>query len=140
MIIKFKKLNPDAKIPNYAHAGDAGMDIYSIENIIIKSNETKTIKTGLSGEIEEGYVVYFWGKSGLAQKGIDSLAGVIDSGYRGEWQVVLHNLDDTDYVVNKGDKIVQAIIQKVDQAEIIETIHLSDSSRGIGGFGSTGIK
>lgn len=138
MIIKLKKLHPDAKIPNYAHPGDAGMDIYSIENITIKSKKTKTIKTGLSGEIENGYVALFWGKSGLAQKGIDSLAGVIDSGYRGEWKVVLHNLSDTDYVVNVGDKIAQAVVQKVESPEIKIVEQLSDSDRGRNSFGSSG--
>lgn len=141
MIIKFRKLTSTAKLPTYAHAGDAGMDIYSDEDVVIKPHETKIIGTGLASEFDNGYVALFWGKGGIVKNGIDVLAGVIDAGYRGEWKVVLQNLSNIDYVINRGDKITQALIQKVENAKIIEIYNLeNNTSRGEGGFGSTGIR
>ena len=141
MVIKFKKLTSTAKLPTYAHPGDAGMDIYSDEEVVLKPGETKIIKTGLTSEFENGYVVLFWGKGGITKNGIDVLAGVIDAGYRGEWKVVLHNLSNIDYVIKRGDKITQALIHKVENADIIESDNIiNNTSRGKGGFGSTGLK
>lgn len=139
MIIKFKKLKPEAVIPQYAHTTDAAFDLYSLENYILQSGERKIFFTGLSSEIPEGYFVLFKGRSGLATKGgIEVLAGVIDSGYRGDWGVVLVNLGSEACEIKVGDKIAQAILFPVLQAEMREVQELSDSDRGAGGFGSTG--
>ena len=139
--IKIKKLNPDAIIPHYAHSGDAGMDIYSVENIIIAPGKRVLVSTGITTEIPEGYVALIWDKSGLAAKsGIKTMAGVIDCHYRGEWKIVLFNTSENNYEVKKGEKIAQALIQPVVNPEIEEVSELSDTSRGEGSFGSTGIK
>jgi dUTP pyrophosphatase len=141
LVIKAKKLHPDAKIPAYAHPGDAGMDIYSLESVVIKKGDRKRLRTGISMELPEGFVALVWDKSGLATThGLKNLGGVIDASYRGEYFVTLINLGQEDYTVEKGDKIAQVLIQKIERAEIQEVEELTDSKRGAGGFGSTGKK
>ena len=140
MLIKFQKNLDDAIIPHYAHPGDAGMDIFSAEETIIKAGEIKSVRTGVKIELPEGFVALVWDKSGLALKnGIKTMAGVIDSGYRGEIGIVLANLSDQDYKIEKGQKIAQMLIQKVERMEIKEVKELSETKRGADGFGSTGL-
>ena len=140
MKIKFQKILDDAIIPHYAHPGDAGMDIFSAEETIIKAGEIKSVRTGIKMELPEGFVALVWDKSGLALKnGIKTMAGVIDSGYRGEIGIVLVNLSDQDYKIEKGQKIAQMLIQKVERMEIKEVKELNETSRGADGFGSTGL-
>src|SRR5438105_976049 len=108
MIIKIKKLYPDAKIPAYAHPGDAGMDIFAQESVTIKKGERKKIGTGVSLELPQGYVSLVWDKSGLAvNHGLKNLGGVIDANYRGEYFITLVNLGEADYRVEKGHKVAQ---------------------------------
>jgi len=140
MLIKFQKILDDAIIPHYAHPGDAGMDIFSAEDAVIKAGERKNIRTGIKMELPEGFVGLVWDKSGLALKnGIKTMAGVIDSGYRGEIGIVLANLRGQDYKIEKGQKIAQMLIQKAERAEIEEVKELSETKRGEGCFGSTGL-
>jgi|SRR3989344_3437408 len=141
--IKIKKLHSEAITPKYAHQGDAGMDIYSVEELIIPSKERGLVKTGLSFEIPEGYEIQVRPKSGLAlNHGLTILntPGTIDSGYRGEICVIIFNSSAKDYQVKKSEKIAQIVLKKVESMDIEEVNELSDSSRGQGGFGSTGIK
>ncbi len=139
MKVRIKKLNDDAIPPKYAHEGDAGMDLYSRETMILKAGTRHLFKTGISMEIPEGYVGLFWDKSGLAFKnGITVLGGVIDSGYRGEFGVILLNTGEDDYEIKKGDKIAQVLIQPVVNAELEVVEELDNTKRGDGGFGSTG--
>ena len=141
MKLKIKKLKENAKPIKYAHKGDAGLDVYSAENKTIKAGEREVIETGIAIAIEEGYVALVWDKSGLAAKsGIKTMAGVIDSGYRGEVKIVLLNTNKEDFEITEGDKIAQILIQKIEQAEIEEVQDLDDTTRGEGGFGSTGTK
>ncbi|MFA7708129.1 MAG: dUTP diphosphatase [Candidatus Pacearchaeota archaeon] len=136
----FKKLVPEAIIPSYAHPGDAGMDIFSNENIIINAGERYLISTGWSLELPEGYVAFIKDKSGIAyKKGMIHMAGVIEYTYRGEYKVLLYNTSKEPYEVKKGDKIAQLVILPVATAEIEVAEELSETSRGAGGFGSTGI-
>jgi dUTP pyrophosphatase len=137
--IKIKKLHPDAIVPNFAHPGDAGMDLFSIETVTIKSGERKKIGTGIAIELPVGYASLIWDKSGLATNhGLTNLAGVIDAGYRGEYFITILNTGDTDYTIEKGHKIAQMLIQKVEHPAIEEVTELSDSARGTGGHGSSG--
>ena len=139
MKIKVKKLNPDAKLPRYSHKGDAGADLYSIEDKILRPMERYGFHTGISMEIPEAYVGLIKDRSGLAVKnGLHTLAGVIDSEYRGEIGVVLINLGQEDFEIKGGDRIAQLLIQKVENAEFTEADELSDTARKQGGFGSTG--
>jgi dUTP pyrophosphatase len=139
MIIKVKKIHPDAKIPCFAHPDDAGMDLYVPETVVLLPGERKSIPLGLAVEIPFGYVMLMWDKSGLSHKhGVKSFGGVIDAGYRGEIHVGVMNLSDKPYTFEKGHKIIQFLIQPVEHPTVVETDELSPSERGEGGLGSTG--
>lgn len=139
-ILKFKKLHADAVIPKYDHPDDAGFGIYSLEEKILKPMEYYAVATGISSEIPNDYFVSFRDRSSMAVKGLHVMGGVIDAGYRGEWKVILINLSGADYKIEVGDKIAQGILQSAKQAKIEIVEDLSNTSRGEGGFGSTGRK
>lgn len=139
MLLKVKKLNPEAILPKYAHKGDAGMDLFSCEDTVLKPGEGKMISTGISTEFPEGYVALIWDKSGVAASGIKTMGGVIEHTYRGEYKVIMFNTGKQDYPVKKGQKIAQLLIQPIVTAEVEEVSELSDSVRGDGAFGSTGL-
>jgi len=139
MKIKIKKLHPDAKIPQYAHEGDAGMDLFTVEPFELEPGERKSVPLGLAVEIPKGYVGLIWDKSGLSHKyGLKSFGGVVDSGYRGEIHAGVMNLSDKYFSFEKGHKIAQLLIQKVEYVEYEEAAELSDTPRGEGRFGSSG--
>ena len=141
MKLKIKKLNPEAIIPAYQTKEAAGFDLHSIENVVLKPGERKLIGTGLAFEIEYGYEVQIRPRSGLAFKhGITVLnsPGTIDSDYRGEIKILLINHSNEKFEIKKGDRIAQAVVAPVIQAEIVEVEELSSTERGEGGFGSTG--
>jgi dUTP pyrophosphatase len=138
MKLKIKKLNNDAVMPTYAHSFDAGMDLRTVEEVIVKAGEDAKIKTGLAMEIPEGYVGLVWDKSGIGSKGLKTLGGVIDAHYRGEIMILMRNLNNEDYTFQKGDKVAQLLIQKIEHPEIEEANELSETVRGEGRFGSTG--
>ena len=141
MTIKIKKLQKDAIPPKYAQPGDAGMDFYANETIILQPGERGAVPTGIAMVIPVGYVGLIWDKSGLASKhGLKTMAGVIDSGYRGEIKILVHNLSTQPYTIEKGYKVAQMLIQPVEQREILEVSELENTARGDGGFGSTGLK
>ncbi len=141
MKIQIKKNHPDARIPQYTIDGDAGLELYSSENIVLSSDERKIVKTGISMKISVGYVGLIWDKSGIAVKGgIKTMGGVIDSNYRGDVGVILKNLSDEAYEIKKGDKIAQMLIQKIECPTIEEVDELDETERGEGGFGSTGLR
>ncbi len=140
MKIRVKKLHPDAKVPAFAHPGDAGMDLYSVEDMVLAPGERGSVPTGIAIELPDGYVSLVWDKSGPSHKfGVKTLGGVLDSGYRGEYLIGLINLGQEPFEIRKGQKIAQLLIQKVERPEIEETDELGDTSRGAGGFGSTGV-
>ena len=140
MVLKIKKLDPNAKLPSYANTHDAGMDLYSSQTIILSPGKRIAVPTGIAVAIPSGYVGLIWDKSGIALKaGLKTLGGVIDSGYRGEIGIIIHNTSDTSYTIEAGKKIAQMLIQPVEQKEIIEVDSLDETKRGDGGFGSTGL-
>lgn len=137
--IKIKKLKETAIIPKYAHEGDAGVDLYSTEDYILKPGERVLVSTGIAMAIPPAYVGLIWDRSGLAAKNsMHVLAGVVDSGYRGEVKVVLINLGNEDFKVTNGMRIAQMLIQPIISADIEESDSLDETSRNEGGFGSTG--
>lgn len=139
MKVKIKKLHHEAKIPHYAHHGDAGMDLFAVESFELEPGERKSVGVGIALEIPHGYVGLIMDKSGISHKyGIKSFGGVIDAGYRGEIHVGIMNLSDKFFILEKGHKIAQLLIQKIEYAELEEADILEDTSRGSGGFGSTG--
>ena len=143
MKIKVERLNKDIELPKYQHFGeDAGLDLHAAEELVIKSGDYKLIKTGLKIAVPKGYAAFVYPRSGLAlKKGVTVLNadGVIDSGYRGEIGVILINHGENDFKVNLNDRIAQLIIQKVNTIEWDEVDKLSESQRGEGGFGHTGV-
>ncbi len=140
MKLKIQKIDFEATIPNYANFGDAGMDLFSIEDVVLKIGERRAIRTGIKMEIPDGYVGLVWDKSGLAlNNGIKTMAGVIDSGYRGEIKIVLVNLSKEDFLIKKNSKIAQMLVQKVERPEIELVGELNATERGENGFGSTGL-
>ena len=142
MTLRFKRIHPDATLPAYAHASDAGMDVRSVESLTIPAKSRALVHTGLVMLLPPGYEAQVRPRSGLALKsGVTVLntPGTIDSGYRGEVGVILANLGDSEFVVNKGDKIAQIVIAPVLQAEICEADEIDETDRGAGGFGSTGV-
>lgn len=139
MQIKIKKISFDAVLPSYAHVGDAGLDMYSNENVLIQPGESIKVKTGISAEIPEGFVGLIWDKSGISiNHNIKTLGGVIDSGYRGEIMIGVINLGKDIYTFQKGHKVAQMLIQKIEIVDIVEVDELTDTFRGENGFGSTG--
>ena len=138
MKIKIKKLHPDALIPKYAHQGDAGMDVFAIS----KKETDKFIEygTGLAFEVPEGYVMLVFARSSVTNKDLmlKNSVGVLDAGYRGELVMRFNKFGDEEYEV--GDKIGQIVILPYPSIEFQEVEELSESSRGKGGFGSTGNK
>jgi dUTP pyrophosphatase len=141
MELKVKKLHKDAVLPDYSHDGDAGADLGSVESYSVESGMVCLVSTGLAMEIPFGYVGLIWDRSGVSTKNtVKTLAGVIDAGYRGEVKVALLNLNSKPFQIEKGMKVAQILIQKVESPIVVEVDELSDTARGDGGFGSTGIK
>ena len=141
MKIKFKKLNPEAKLPEYGHPGeDAGLDLFSLEDCEIKPGKKHLFSLGFALEFENGYAAIVKDKGGPSFKyGLHTMGGVFDSGYRGEYNVLSINLSEKATIIKKGQKIAQLIIYPVAFAELEEVIELdSTSSRGDGKQGSTG--
>lgn len=142
LAVEVVKLHPQAIIPTYAKFGDAGADLYSVEEKLIKPGQRTLVKTGIAIALPLGYVGLVHPRSGLALKNgisVVNTPGTIDSGYRGEIGVVLINHDlEIEFKVNIGDRIAQLVIQKVEQASFNLVEKLPDSERSSGGYGSTG--
>ncbi len=139
--LKIKKLHDDAIIPNFAHKGDAGMDLYSIEEVVIPASESRLIKTGISIALPKNTEAQVRPRSGLALKHsvtVLNTPGTIDEGYRGEIGVILINHGKEDFTVNKNTKIAQMVVKPIYDINILEVNDLDDTERGNGGFGSTG--
>ena len=133
MTLGFKRIHPDAVLPAYAHPSDAGMDVRSVEELVIPAGKRALVHTGLVVLLPPLYEAQVRPRSGLALKfGVTVLntPGTIDSGYRG----------DADFIVKKGDKIAQLVIAPVTQPEVCEVSEIDETDRGAGGFGSTGRK
>lgn len=139
MKLQIQKIHDDSKVPVNGYSGDAGLDLYSYEDFLIKPGERVSIPTGIKMAIPEGCVGLVWDKSSIAfKRGIKSMGGVVDSGYRGEIMVCLINLDKEIQEIKKGDKIAQMVIQPFLSVDIEEGELTGDTHRGDKGFGSSG--
>lgn len=144
MKVKFKKLNPHAITPTRAYKGDAGYDLYAFNQCTIKPGETVKVSTGIVLEIPEGYYMEIVPRSGYSYKTflrIPNSPGIIDSGYRGEILVLMNNISNDPfsiYTINRGDKIAQMILRKLENYELEEAEELAESERSERGFGSSG--
>lgn len=146
MKVYMKKVHPAAIMPTYGSAGAAGADLYALPDtdhpLVIASGETVFVHTGVAAAIPEGYVGLVYARSGLAcKRGVApaNKVGVIDSDYRGEIMVALHNHGETPQAIEPGDRVAQLVIAPVMQADFEWTEDLDDTTRGGGGFGSTGV-
>jgi dUTP pyrophosphatase len=139
--IRVKRLNSSAQLPRYAHLGEFGdlaADLYASEAITLPPGATLPVPTGIALEFPATHGALVEDRSGLAVRGVTTLAGVIDPGYRGEIKVVMTNLSPTPVQLNAGDRIAQLrIVQRI-QAHFEEVAELGTAARGTGGFGSTG--
>ena len=142
MKVLFRKIDSAAKLPEYAHPGDAGMDVFSVADILLPPGGRALIRTGLVMHLPPDAEAQVRPRSGLALKhGVTVLnaPGTIDAGYRGEVGVILINHGSEPFRVEKGMKIAQIVVAPVVRAEIAETAESDSTDRGSGGFGSTGI-
>ncbi|MDP2915868.1 MAG: dUTP diphosphatase [Candidatus Aminicenantes bacterium] len=142
MELKIKRIHPEAKLPSYGHPGDAGLDLFSCVDCVLDEGEIRAVQTGIKVAVPQGHVGLIWDKSGISLRGVHKLAGVVDAGYRGEIQVVMINLGSESYEIKKGMKIAQMLIQPVHEVKVVEVVGLDDldgTTRGDGGFGSTGL-
>ena len=140
MELRIKTLDENAVIPSFAHDSDAGLDLSTIEDVTIAQGERVVVKTGLAMAIPNGYVGLIWDRSGMAAKrGMKTMAGVVDAGYRGEVMVALLNAGAESQEFKIGDRIAQMLIQEINQPDINVVEELDDTSRGEAAFGSTGL-
>ena len=144
MRVQIKKLNKNAKLPVYSSEGAAGADLYALleNDFVIKPQETVLIPTGISMAIPSGYVGIIYARSGLATKlglVLANQAGIIDSDYRGEIMVAIYNRSNVEQIITNHQRIAQMVITSYIEANFEEIDELVSTSRGEGGFGSTGI-
>lgn len=138
-MISVQLLDNNAKMPTRANINDAGWDLYSTSEVVIPPKQRKTVNTGIALQMPEHMAGLIWPRSGLSVKqGIDVLAGVVDSGYRGEIMVCLYNTSDEDVIIHIGDRIAQIIFQEVPRVTMEVQNTLGSSQRGDNGFGSSG--
>ncbi|KHL86963.1 deoxyuridine 5'-triphosphate nucleotidohydrolase [Helicobacter pylori] len=142
MKIKIQKIHPNALIPEYQTEGSSGFDLHAVEEVVIRSHGVGLVRIGICLSLEVGYELQVRTRSGLAlnhQVMVLNSPGTVDNDYRGEIKVILANLSDKDFKVQVGDRIAQGVVQKTYKAEFIEYEQLDETSRGSGGFGSTGV-
>lgn len=141
MEVRVKRLDPSSVIPHYAHRGDAGLDLFSSEDIVIEPSTSELVRTGIAVELPAGTEGQVRPLSGLALESsltVLNSPGTIDEGYRGEICVVLINHGSKSFLVERGTRIAQLVIQRRLEVEVIEVENLGPTPRGGGGFGSTG--
>ena len=141
MLIKVKKLYQEAKLPTHGHPGDAGLDFYTLDDVVFAPHSQAHVHTGVAIEIPEGHVGLIWDKSSISFiHGLKVMGGVIDAGYRGEVIMNILNTSNKEVNIKKGHKVAQMIVQKFEHCEIVEEKELSETARGHGREGSTGHK
>ena len=140
--ILIRRLDAEVPLPSYAHAGDAGADLTTTEDVELAPGERAMVPTGISIALPDGYAAFVHPRSGLAARcgiSIVNAPGTVDAGYRGEVKVMLVNLDPVEPVnLHRGDRIAQLVVQRVERARFVEVEALPGSDRGDGGYGSTG--
>jgi dUTP pyrophosphatase len=139
--LQVRRLDPRASLPAYAHDGDAGLDLATVEALELAPGRRAAAPTGLAVAIPSGWVGLVHPRSGLARRHgvtVANAPGTIDAGYRGEVQVLLVNLGDEPVRLEAGERVAQLLLQRVGRAEVREVETLDETARGAGGFGSTG--
>lgn len=142
VIVKVKRLIPEAKMPRYEHPGDSGADLVAVTDYTLQPMQWFAVPTGISAEVPMGFELQVRPKSGLALKhGVTVLntPGTVDAGYRGEIKVILVNLGASSFHISRGQKIAQLVVAPIAWGQFEEVDELTQSQRGSSGFGSTGI-
>ena len=140
MEIKYKKLDNFISAPVRAHSTDAGADVFATEDKVLGPNERYAMPLGFAMQVPEGYMAMVLTKSGTFKKGVFALEPPVDCGYTGEAHALLHNVNDVEYKISKGDKVAQLIVIPIATPDFIEVESLEETERGNGAFGSTGDK
>lgn len=135
--IRVKRLLKGGRLPERAH-NSAGYDLFTPDPVMLQPRQAQKVPIGIAVEFPVGYAALIWDRSGMGSKGIHRFAGVIDADYRGEWAVVLYNATDSTIWLEPGQKVAQVLFQKVESWPVVEVEELTETSRGEGGFGSTG--
>ena len=142
MTLRVRRLDGRAQLPTRAYPGDAGLDLYALEEAVLGPGERASVRTGIAVEIPDGEAGLVLPRSGLAARhgiALVNAPGLIDAGYRGEIRVLLLNTDrDAAFTISPGDRIAQLVLVKVEAPEVVEVEELELSERGAGGFGSSG--
>lgn len=142
MSLRVRRLHPDAVLPTRAYAGDAGLDLYALEDATLAPGQRVRVRTGIAIELPAGHAGLVVPRSGLAARhgiAVVNAPGIVDEGYRGEVQVLLLNTDREEaFTVQAGDRIAQLVVVAVATPEVVEVAELADSERAAGGFGSSG--
>lgn len=149
MNIKVKKIHHNAVIPKFAHPTDTGFDLFTVESVRIHPNQKSVIRTGLIFELPEGWGIQVRNKSGITMKGVPNLLGnnadivvymgTIDQAYRGEVGIMVKNISNKTIAIPVGTKLAQGVLERVYQCTFEEVEEVSETDRGEGGFGSTGV-
>ena len=137
-VLPVRRLDPAAVLPTRAHADDAGLDLYALEDTEVPSGEGRVLRTGVAFAISPGCVGLVCDRSSMARRGLKTAGGVIDAGYRGEVGVVVWNLSREAQAVKKGERIAQMLVVPIAVPAPIDSEDLGATARGAGGFGSTG--
>ena len=132
------RVSPEAVLPTRAHADDAGMDLYALEDVSLAPHAGRLARTGIALAIPAGFVGLVADRSSMAKKGIKTAGGVIDAGYRGEIQVVLWNLSSQELRIGRGERLAQLLIVPIATPSVREARSLDETARGDKGFGSSG--
>ena len=138
--MKVKKLHPQALLPKRAHATDSGADLFALQRTVLPPHAITYVHTGVAVELPENTSGIIWGKSSVESKGIKTMAGLVDAPYRGELIVCMYNLNATEFIFEAGQKVAQLVVLPTLYPDFEEAAELSDTTRGAGGFGSTGNK
>lgn len=137
-VLPVRRLDPAAVLPTRAHADDAGLDLYALEDTTAPPGEGSVLRTGVAVAVPAGHVGLLCDRSSMAKRGLKTAGGVIDAGYRGEVGVVVWNLSRQPQTVKKGERIAQMLLVPIAAPTPIDSSDLGSTTRGAGGFGSTG--
>jgi dUTP pyrophosphatase len=142
MSLRVRRLDAGARLPSRAYPGDAGLDLYALEEVVLEPGARASVRTGIAVEIPGGQAGLVLPRSGLAARhgiALVNAPGLIDAGYRGEIRVLLLNTDRREsFTVQSGERIAQLVLVRIETPEVVEVHELAVSERGAGGFGSSG--
>jgi dUTP pyrophosphatase len=137
-LLPVRRLEDGAILPTRAHADDAGLDLYAVEDVVVEPGTGRMIRTGVAVAVPVGHVGLVCDRSSLAKRGLKTAGGVIDAGYRGELGVVVWNLSRESQHVKKGERCAQMLVIPIATPAPVDSADLGETARGAGGFGSTG--